>query len=72
MWTRSSKDNLFKSLVEQLPYAFTDPRNVIKSHISIVNTLIKIDVSIRQIKFLNEFKELMKCGRPIGSKDKNP
>ena len=41
-----------------------------KSYIPVVKALIKIDVHVGQVNVANESKARMKCGRPVGSKDK--
>ena len=53
-----------------MPDAFTDPKRVTKSYILAANAPIIIDVPAGQN--VTEYKPQIKCGRPIGSKDKNP
>ena len=59
-----------QNIANQLPDAFIDTKKVTKSHISAANTSAWIDVPIGQLT--NESKILLKCGRPIGSKDVTP
>lgn len=58
----------WKILTNQLPNAFTDPKNVTKSYIPIINAPIKMDVPVGQS---NESQPCLKRGRPINFKDKN-
>ena len=58
-------------MVNQLPDAFNDSKKVTKSHISVENVSIKINVPQWQIISANEFQVRLKCGRSLGSKDKN-
>ncbi|XP_076890487.1 uncharacterized protein LOC143541582 [Bidens hawaiensis] len=59
-------------LANRLPDAFTDPKRVTKSHIPAANAPIKISVLEGPSHIGNESNALLKHGRPIGSKDKNP
>ena len=53
--------------------AFTDTKRVAKLYIPAVNAPARIEILKRQSKneVTNESKTRLKCGRPIGSKDKN-
>ena len=59
-----------QNLANQLVDAFIDTKKVIKSHIPTAYVLAWIDVPIGQLT--NEFKILLKHGRPVGSKDVTP
>ena len=59
-----------QNLANQLVDAFIDTKKVIKSHIPTAYALAWIDVPIGQLT--NEFKILLKHGRPVGSKDVTP
>jgi hypothetical protein len=59
-------------LANNLPDAFTDLKRVTKSHIPAVNASEKNSAQERQPFIANESKPLIKHGRPLGSKDKNP
>ena len=59
-----------QNLANQLPDAFIDTKKVTKSHIPAANTPTWIDVLVGQLT--NESKILLKCGRPVGSKDVTP
>ena len=59
-----------QNLANRLPDAFIDIKKVTKSHIPAANTPTWIDVLVGQLT--NESKILLKCGRPIGSKDVTP
>ncbi|KAI3706684.1 hypothetical protein L6452_24599 [Arctium lappa] len=61
-----------QGLSNQLPDAFTDPKNVTKSHVPVANAPVKIDIPKGQDNLSNESRARQKRGRPIGSKDKNP
>jgi hypothetical protein len=63
-----------QSIANQSPDAFTDNKKIIKSHIPAANTPAKIEVPVRQLTntAANESKVRLKCGRPIGAKDKIP
>ena len=61
-----------QNLASQLPYAFTDPKRVTKSHIPAANAPIRIVVPEGQLITANEIKGQLKRGRPVGSKDTNP
>ncbi|XP_052888014.1 uncharacterized protein LOC128296622 [Gossypium arboreum] len=61
-----------QNIANQLPDSFTDLKRITKSHIPAENTLIRIDIPIRQIVSAKESNPRLKCGRPIGSKDINP
>ena len=56
-----------KNLVNQLPDAFIDTKNVTKSHILAKNAPTPIDVPKGQLA--NDSQIRLKRGRPIGSKD---
>ena len=60
-----------QNLVNQLPYAFTNPKRVTTSYIPAANAPVRIDVPVGQ-SVANEPKASVKRGRPVGSKDKNP
>jgi len=70
MWTRSSTDNSFKKLANQVPNAFTDTKRVTMSHILVANAPIIIDIPIGQSNIANESQTRLKRGRPVNSKDK--
>ena len=55
-----------QNLVNQLPYAFIDTKQVTKSHIPTVNAPARINVPEGQLT--NESKICLKRGKPIGSK----
>ena len=59
-----------QNLANQLPDAFIDTKKVTKSHILATNTLVRIDVPIRQLT--NESKIRLKRGRLVGSNDVTP
>ena len=59
-----------KNLTNQLADAFIDTKKVTKSHIPTTNTQVRIDVLERQLA--NEYKILLKHGKPIGLKDITP
>ncbi|XP_062093870.1 uncharacterized protein LOC133799896 [Humulus lupulus] len=59
-----------QNIANQLPDAFTNPKKITKSHISAENAPVRIEVPKGQ--FSNETKARLECGRPVGSKDKNP
>lgn len=61
-----------QNLANQLPNAFSDPKNITKSHIPAINAPSKIDIPEGRSCVTNESKPRMKRGRPIGSQDKNP
>ena len=54
--------------------AFTDFKRITKSHIPAENVPIRIDVpkGPSTSVIANESKARLKCGRPLGSKDRNP
>ncbi|KAI9114276.1 hypothetical protein K1719_014504 [Acacia pycnantha] len=54
-----------------MPEAFTDPKEVTKSHVPTVNAPLGSNIPGGQ-PIINELKERLKRGRPIGSKNKNP
>ena len=54
-----------------MPDAFTNPKRVTISYIPAANAPIRIDVPVGQ-SVANEPKASVKCGQPVGSKDKNP
>ena len=45
---------------------------VTKSYIQAANAQVRVDIPIGQNVKTNESGTQLKCGRPIGSKDKNP
>jgi hypothetical protein len=57
-----------------LPNVFTNNNKIVKSHIPIVNTLAKIEVLVEKSinTAANKSKARLKCGIPIGVKDKIP
>jgi hypothetical protein len=57
-----------------LPDAFTDNKQIIKSHIPVANTLEKIEILVGQLinTTSNESKASLKRGRLIGANDKIP
>nr|GEW87091.1 putative RNA-directed DNA polymerase [Tanacetum cinerariifolium] len=61
-----------QDLANKLPDAFIDRKRVTKSHIPVVNALVKICVHEGQPTIGSESKACLKRGRPVGSKDKNP
>ena len=61
-----------QNIANQLPDAFTNPERVTKSHMPAANAPIQIDVLEGQLINANESKPCLKCGRALGSKDKNP
>ena len=63
-----------QAIANQLPDAFTDTKGVTKSYILAVNAPARIEIPKGQSEneVTNESKVRLKCGRPIGSKDKNP
>ncbi|XP_070057856.1 uncharacterized protein [Nicotiana tomentosiformis] len=61
-----------QNIANQLPDAFTDLPRVTKSYIPAANAPIRVDIPVGQSIKENKFKPRLKCGRPIGSKDKNP
>ncbi|KAL8117671.1 hypothetical protein AgCh_015521 [Apium graveolens] len=63
-----------QEVANRLPDAFTNVKNVTKSHIPAVNVPCKIKLSEEDNKIMlaNESKARHKRGRPIGSKDKTP
>lgn len=52
--------------------SFADPKRVTKSYIPAVNAPIRIDVQQGHNQVATVSRALLKRGRPIGSKDKNP
>ena len=58
-------------LASNLPDAFTDHKGVTKSHILAVNTQQRVEVPKGSSISINA-PQRQKCGRPIGTKDKNP
>nr|XP_016502469.1 PREDICTED: uncharacterized protein LOC107820660 [Nicotiana tabacum] len=60
-----------QNIANQLPDAFTSLPWVTKSHIQAVNAPIRVDVPVGQYDNANESRPYFKCGRPIGSKEKN-
>jgi hypothetical protein len=63
-----------QSIANQLPDAFTDNKKIVKFHIPATNIPAKIEVHVGQSinTTSNEFKALLKRGKPIGAKDKIP
>ena len=59
-----------QNIANQLLDAFIDTKKVTKSHIPTANALAWINVPKGQLE--NESKILLKCGRPICSKDITP
>ena len=59
-----------QNLVNQILDAFIDIKKMTKSYISVTNTLVWIDVHVRQLT--NKSKIHLKCGRPVGLKDITP
>ncbi|GKE34205.1 putative copia-like polyprotein, partial [Tanacetum coccineum] len=57
-----------------LPDAFTDTKRVTKSHIPVANASARVEKPNKQVgdNIAQESQKLLKRGRPIGSKDKNP
>jgi hypothetical protein len=53
-------------IANELPDAFTYTKRVTKSHISVLNAPARIEITPTEVTIQR------KCGRPIGSKDKNP
>ena len=62
-----------QDIANQLPNAFTDSKRVTKSYIPTANAPTHIEVPAGQSTKIiaNESMTCQKCGRPIGSKDKN-
>jgi len=62
-----------QEIANQLPDLFTNTKRVTKSYIPAVNALARIEIPKGQSEneVINEFKTLLKRGRPIGFKDKN-
>ena len=61
-----------QSLANNLPDAFIDLKRVTKSYIPATNAPKKISVQEGKPSIANESKAIIKRGRPLGSKDKNP
>ena len=63
-----------QGIANQLLNVFTDNKKIVKSHIPAANTPARIEIPIRQLvnTTANESKPHLKCGRPIGVKDKIP
>ena len=63
-----------QSIANQLPDVFTDSKKIVKSHIPTANTPARTEVPVGQSinTAANESKPRLKCGRPIGAKDKIP
>ena len=63
-----------QDLANQLPYAFTNPNKVLKSHIPAVNAPSHIEIPIGDSgnAIASTSKLRLKRGRPIGSKDSFP
>ena len=59
-------------IANQLLDVFTDNKKIVKSHISTANTPIQIKVPVGKSVNIaaNESKPHLKCGRPVGVKDK--
>ena len=58
-------------MANQLPDVFTNIKRVTKSQIPAANAPIRIDIPVGQSNIANESQTRLKCGRPVGSKDKN-
>ena len=58
----------------QLSDVFTDSKKIVKSHILAANNPAQIEVPEGQLINIaaNESKTRLKCGRPVGAKDKIP
>ncbi|GKA07303.1 copia protein [Tanacetum coccineum] len=63
-----------QEIVNQLPDAFTYTKRVTKSHILAANAPTRVEITNKQAGYniAQESQKHLKCGRPIGSKDKNP
>ena len=63
-----------QAIANQLPDAFTDTKRVTKSYIPAANAPARIEIpEIKsEDKDTHKSKTRQKCGRPVGSKDKNP
>ena len=63
-----------QDLADQLPYAFTDPNKVLKSHIPAVNVPAHVEIPIGDSgnAIASTSKPRLKRGRPIRSKDSFP
>ena len=57
-----------------MPDALVDTKRVTKSHILVANVPTQIDVHVIQIENTtsNKYNAHLKCGKLMGSKDKNP
>ena len=63
-----------QGIANQLSDVFTTNKKIVKSHIPTANTPARIELPKKQ-KFdiaANESKPRLKCGRPVGAKDKIP
>lgn len=64
-----------QNIANQMPDAFNDSRNVIKSHIPAVNTPARVDIPIQKSstnELVTDSKPRLKRGRPVGAKDVAP
>jgi hypothetical protein len=63
-----------QGIANQLPDVFTDSKKIVKSHILAANNPARIEVPEGQLINIaaNESKTCLKCGRPVGAKDKIP
>ncbi|GJY22069.1 hypothetical protein Tco_1399135 [Tanacetum coccineum] len=63
-----------QEITNQLSDAFTNTKRVTKSYIPAVNAPARVEMPYLKSddKVNQESKALLKCGRPVGSKDKNP
>ena len=62
-----------QGIANQLLDVFTDSKRLVKSHISVANTLARIEVSEGKLINVatNELKARLKRRRPVGAKDRN-
>ena len=72
--TEVQKITPLQEIPNQLPDAFTNTKRVTKSDIPAVNARSRIEVPVGQTndKVTKESNARLKCGRPLGSKDKTP
>ncbi|XP_070028629.1 uncharacterized protein [Nicotiana sylvestris] len=63
-----------QNIANQISNAFTNLKRITKSHIPVKNVPIRIDVPVGPSTSMkaSEPKAHLKCGRPLGSKDRNP
>ncbi|GKD89474.1 hypothetical protein Tco_1364981, partial [Tanacetum coccineum] len=63
-----------QEIANQLPDAFTSIKKVTKSHIPAANAPARVEIPNKQAgdNITQESQKHLKCGRPIGSKNKNP